>query len=314
MKFFLFFSILISNLCWSQNFSGSDAAYFDDAFSIEIYKAQKAQISEINEQERLRALAAQTEAAICYDCIQPSHSSQQNWMGSLLPLLGSVSKINFSSQGNSELGTSSVFQGLPTEVLAKDDTNFEAPADDSMKEAIKHMLDYVKKNPSCAAPNKYALVNNISGKGKMGQTAIIDLTQGGKIVDYFATGMGTGGIGNVKGSLASPPGFFKLGNSTLLNKQRAVPGKWRSCGSGKDEFNYLLVEGQGCKASSLLPGENCNNTNAREREILVHSWYQGHATWGCTGFSLNKFCNWGPKLKNACMYNYTGNAKINAGK
>ncbi len=175
--------------------------------------------------------------------------------------------------------------------------------DEAMKQAIKQMCDYVKKNPSCG-PNKYAIVSDASRGSSNIRTAIIDISTCGtngdaKVADMFPTGGGSGGIGNVSGSHATPPGFFKLTESGRNTRKN-----WPTCTNG-NSFNYFIMEGQGCKYK--MPGESCQNTNARAREILYHTWPQvGASTWGCTGVPQDRFCSWGDKIKGSCLYNYTG--------
>lgn len=175
--------------------------------------------------------------------------------------------------------------------------------DAAMKTAIKHMCEYVKKNPSCG-PNKHAVVSDVSrGTGSI-RTSIIDISTcdssgNAKVLDHFPTGGGSGGIGNIPQSHATPPGFFKLTASGLNTRKN-----WPTCSNGNG-FNYFLMEGQGCKYGAS--GESCQNTNSVKREILYHTWPQiGASTWGCTGVPQDRFCSWGDKIKGSCLYNYIG--------
>lgn len=231
----------------------------------------------------------QTEAEFCYSCVLS---------GIQIPPLNMGGNNGDKPKVNNNRG---LFGGIPLNT-ATGARNL--PPDQSMKIAIKQMCDYVKKNPSCS-PNRHAIVSDASrGSGDI-RTSIIDVSTCGtsgdaKIVDGpFPTGGGSGGIGNVSGSHATPPGFFKMGDMGLNTRK-----KWPTCSNGVN-FNYFLMHGQGCKYG--LPGESCGNTNARKREVLYHTWPQiGASTWGCTGVPTDRFCAWGDKLKGSCIYNYVG--------
>lgn len=233
----------------------------------------------------LETVSTQTEAEFCLYCML----SQVQ-----------IPPINLNGSLQTSKGNGQLSGGIPLNSV----TSFSNQTpDQAMKQAIKEMCDYVKKNPSCG-PNKYAIVSDASrGSGNI-RTAIIDISTcaadgSAKVEDMFPTGGGSGGIGNIPQSHATPPGFFKLTDSGLNTRK-----KWPTCSNG-NTFNYFIMEGQGCKYN--MPGESCQNTNARKREILYHTWPQvGASTWGCTGVPQDRFCSWGDRIKGSCLYNYIG--------
>lgn len=228
--------------------------------------------------------SSNTEATTCVECELASRA------------LSGLSNLNFPNFNNS----TSLNTGIPLSTVTAYDN---LPPDESMKRAIAEMMAYIKKNPGCG-PNRYAVVSDVSkGSGKI-RTAIIDVSTG-KIAAQFPTGGGSGGVGNVPQSHATPPGFFRLTQSGLNTRKN-----WPTCGPGTGvNFNYLLMEGQGCRYG--VAGESCANTNAVSREILFHTWPRiGASTWGCTGVPQSTFCDWAPKLSGACLYNYIGDSKF----
>lgn len=242
-------------------------------------------------------VTVQTEADFCYACVM----SQLTIPPLKLPSWGDGKSTN-ATEATGPI-TDAPVGGIPLSLAA---TTTNMSVDESMKDAIKDMCEYVKKNSNCQK-NSLAIVSDVSRGSNNIRTVFIDTNkcdqpnQDGIITEGpFATGGGVGGVGNVPQSKATPPGYFQL-TAHGLNTRK----KWPTCGGSNSDFNYFLMEGQGCKYN--VRGESCQNTNARRREILYHTWARvGSSTWGCTGVSTQVFCKYGKQVKNACLYNYTG--------
>jgi hypothetical protein len=90
--------------------------------------------------------------------------------------------------------------------------------------------------------------------------------------------------GDVKGSLKTPSGFFKVGTKEGITT--------------KKRYKYLSVNGLESK-----------NKNARKRQILLHTaWYVAKAgrSYGCFSIEPKDKKEIFSKLKTALLYSYTG--------
>lgn len=224
----------------------------------------------------------------------------------------------------------SAFQGRPLSAI---DVNYVSGGG-SLREARQQFEYFAARNAQCRPTGnekKYGMISDLSRGTGRNLSHIVEVDSAGKvkIVASFWVGEGQG-VGNECGSNASPRGFMRMGNSdfrpdtmrTDMNGNR-VMSSWPRCGERNPGFqdNRIMLHGLEPGFNDNLSEQNvANNPNnpilcrgpngeptPRYARLHAISYSSGNTTEGCKGLPLDAWCEWGPKLRGGCAYNYDGN-------
>lgn len=240
-----------------------------------------------------------------------SQVSAMGWLGNI-----------FSGNSNTEAGTCvecgrTGMTGRPLSAL----NPALAQGEGSVDEAFAHFELFARNNPEClpsGGQEKYGLITDFSNGTANNLTYVVKVDSRGKptIVDVFRTaegnGQGNDGVGNECGSNQSPHGFMQMGRSDY--RAESTPGypPWPQCGSLNPNFddNRIYLAGLEPGYNDNLGGETnprlCPDGTVRAARLHSITYATGGTSLGCKGMPLAKWCQWAPKLRDGCAYNYDG--------